>query len=78
MKIFNEKNVDNNVEVLLNYQELEKMVNVLKKFQEGVNVFKTKNKGNSKLGFTHLHFKDYELIDKNSSIDLVIYLNLDE
>ena len=66
------------VEILLNYQELKKLINSLKKFEYEVNQFKTKNKEAEGLGFTHLHLKDCGLIDKNNKTDIVLYLNLNE
>ena len=79
MKIYTANNtetdsVDDSVEILLNYQELKKLINSLKKFEDEVNQFKTKNKEAEGLGFTHLHLKDCGLIDKNSKSDIVLYL----
>lgn len=67
---------DDSVEILLNYQELKKLINSLKRFADEVNQFKTKNKEAE--GFTHLHFKDCGLIDQNNKSDIVLYLNLNE
>lgn len=80
MKIYTSYNAeaDDSVEIELNYRELKKMVNCLVKFEDEVNRFKTKNKDVKKLGFTHLHFKDCGLIDKNSKSDLVFYVDLDD
>ena len=83
MKIYTANNtetdcVDDSVEILLNYQELKKLINSLKKFEDEVNQFKAKNKEAEDLGFTHLHFKDCGLIDQNSKSDIVLYLNLNE
>ncbi len=79
MKIYIANNTEtDSVEILLNYQELEKLINSLKKFEDEVNQFKTKNKEAEGLGFTHLHLKDCGLIDKNSKSDIVLYLNLSE
>ena len=58
MKIYTTNNTEtDSVEILLDYQELKKLVSSLKKFEDEVNQFKMK-KG---LGFTHLHLKDYSL-----------------
>ena len=79
MKIYATNNTEtDSVEILLDYQELKKLVNSLKKFEDEVNQFKTKNKDAEGLGFTHLHLKDCGLIDKNSKSDIVFYLNLNE
>ena len=67
VKIYTANNTANDgVEILLNYQELKKLINSLKKFEDEVKQFKTKNKEAEGLGFTHLHLKDCGLIDKNS------------
>ena len=79
MKIYTTNNTEtDSVEILLNYQELKKLVNSLKNFEDEVNQFKTENKDAEGLGFTHLHLKDCGLIDKNSKSDIVLYLNLNE
>ena len=79
MKIYTTNNTEtDSVEILLNYQELKKLVNSLKDFEDEVNQFKTENKDAEGLGFTHLHLKDCGLIDKNSKSDIVLYLNLNE
>ncbi len=79
MKIHTANNTEtDSVEILLNYQELKKLINSLKKFEDEVNQFKTQNKEAEGLGFTHLHLKDCGLIDKNSKSDIVFYLNLNE
>lgn len=79
MKIYTANNTEtDSVEILLNYQELKKLINSLKKFEDEVKQFKTKNKEAEGLGFTHLHLKDFGLIDKNSKSDIVLYLNLNE
>ena len=79
MKIYTTNNTEtDSVEILLNYQELKKLVNSLKNFEDEVNQFKTENKDVEGLGFTHLHLKDCGLIDKNSKSDIVLYLNLNE
>lgn len=79
MKIYTANNIEaDSVEILLNYHELKKLVNSLKKFEDEVNQFKTKNNNKEDLGFTHLHLKDCGLIDKNSKSDIVFYLNLNE
>ncbi len=77
VKIYTANNTEtDSVEILLNYQELKKLINSLKKFEDEVNQFKTKNKEAEDLGFTHLHLKDCGLIEKNSKSDIVLYLNL--
>ena len=79
VEIYTAKNTEtDSVEILLNYQELKKLINSLKKFEDEVNQFKTKNKEAEGLSFTHLHLKDCGLIDKNSISDIVLYLNLNE
>ena len=79
VKIYAENNTEaGSVEILLNYQELKKLVISLKKFEDEVNQFKMKNKDTKGLGFTHFHLKDCGLIDKNSKSDIVLYLNLNE
>ena len=79
MKIYTANNTEtDSVEILLNYQELKKLINSLKKFEDEVKQFKTKNKEAEGLGFTHLHLKDCGLIDENSKSDIVLYLNLNE
>lgn len=79
MKIYTTNNTEtDSVEILLDYQELKKLVISLKKFEDEVNQFKTKNNDTKDLGFTHLHLKDCGLIDKNSKSDIVLYLNLNE
>ena len=79
MKIYTTNNTEtDSVEILLTYQELRKLVNFLKEFEDEVNQFKTKSKNTEDLGFTHLHLKDCGLIDKNSKSDIVLYLNLNE
>ena len=79
VKFYTTNNTEtDSVEILLNYQELKKLVNSLKNFEDEVNQFKTENKDAEGLGFTHLHLKDCGLIDKNSKSDIVLYLNLNE
>lgn len=79
MKIYTENNTEaDSVEVLLNHQELKELINSLKKFEDEVDRFKTKNKEAEGGGFTHLHLKDCGLIDQNSKSDIVLYLNLSE
>ena len=79
MKIYTANNTEtDSVEILLNYQELKKLINSLKNFEKEVNQFKTKNKEAEGLGFTHLHLKDCGLIDQKSKSDIVLYLNLNE
>ena len=79
MKIYTANNTEtDSIEILLNYQELKTLINSLKKFEDEVNQFKTKNKEAESLGFTHLHLKECGLIDKNSKSDIVLYLNLNE
>lgn len=79
MKIYTENNTEaDSVEILLNHQELKELINSLKKFEDEVDRFKTKNKEAEGLGFTHLHLKDCGLIDQNSKSDIVLYLNLSE
>ena len=79
MKIYTENNTEaDSVEILLNHQELKELINSLKKFEDEVNRFKTKNKEAEGGGFTHLHLKDCGLIDQNSKSDIVLYLNLSE
>ena len=77
MKIYTANNTEtDSVEILLNYQELKKLINSLKKFEDEVRQFKTKNKEAKSLGFTHLHLKDCGLIEKNCKADIILYLNL--
>ena len=77
LRIYTANDTENDsVEILLNCQELKKLINSLKRFADEVNQFKTKNKVAE--GFTHLHFKDCGLIDQNSRSDIVLYLNLNE
>lgn len=79
MKIYSSDNTEtDSVEIVLNYHELKELVNSLKKFEDEVCQFKTKNKDTGVSGFTHLHLKDCGLIDKNSKSDVVFYLNLNE
>ena len=79
VKIYTANNTESDsIEILLNDQELKKLINSLKKFEDEVTQFKTKNKEAAGLVFTHLHLKDCGLIDKNSKSDLVLYLNLNE
>ena len=79
VKIYTKNNTENeSVDILLNYQELKKLVNFLKKFEDEVNQFKIKNKYVEGLAFTYLHLKDCGLIDKNSKSDVVLYINLNE
>lgn len=79
MKIYTENNTEaDSVEILLNHQELKELINSLKKFEDEVDRFKTKNKEAEGGGFTHLHLKDCGLIDQNSKSDIVLYLNLSE
>ena len=79
VKIYTTNNTEtDSVEILLDYQELKKLVISLKKFEDEVNQFKTKNKDTKDLGFTHLHLKDCGLIDENSKSDIVLYLNLNK
>lgn len=62
MKIYTTNNTEaDRVEILLDYQELKKLVSSLKKFEDEVSQFKMKNKDAKGLGFTHLHLKDYSL-----------------
>ena len=60
MKIYTTNNTEtDSVEILLDYQELKKLVSSLKKFEDEVNQFKMKNKDAKGLGFTHLHLKAF-------------------
>lgn len=79
MKIYMSNNTDNdNVEILLDYSELKKLIDSLVKFGDEINVFKMKNNDNGSLGFTHLHLKDCGLISEKCKSDIVFYVNLDE
>ena len=79
VKIYTTNNTEtDSVEILLDYQELKKLVNSLKKFEDEVNQFKMKNKDAEGLGFTHLHLRDCGVIDKNSKSDVIFYLNLNK
>ena len=80
VKIYTANNTENDsVEILLNYQELKKLINSLKKFEDEVNQFKTKNKEVEGLGFTHLHLRDCGLIDENANqIVLISMINRKE
>lgn len=65
MKIYTTNNTEtDSVEILLDYQELKKLVSSLKKFEDEVNQFKMKNKDAKGLGFTHLHLNQM-IISKN-------------
>ena len=79
VKIYMSNNTDNdNVEILLDYSELKKLIDSLVKFGDEINVFKMKNNDNGPLGFTHLHLKDCGLIIEKCKSDIVFYVNLDE
>jgi hypothetical protein len=79
VKIYMSNNTDNdNVEILLDYSELKKLIDSLVKFGDEINVFKMKNNDNGPLGFTHLHLKDCGLISEKCKSDIVFYVNLDE
>ena len=79
VKIYMSNNTDNdNVEILLDYSELKKLIDSLVKFGDEINVFKMKNTDNGPLGFTHLHLKDCGLISEKCKSDIVFYVNLDE
>lgn len=79
VKIYMSNNTDNdNVEILLDYSELKKLIDSLVKFRDEINVFKMKNNDNGPLGFTHLHLKDCGLISEKCKSDIVFYVNLDE
>lgn len=79
MKIYIINTIEtDSVEILLSYHELKELINSLKKFENEVCQFKTKNKDTGVSGFTHLHLTDCGLIDKNSKSDVVFYLNLNE
>ena len=68
MKIYTTNNTEtDSVEILLDYQELKKLVSSLKKFEDEVNQFKMKNKDAKGLGFTHLHLKDYKTVSQRNS-----------
>ena len=71
MKIYTENNTEaDSVEILLNHQELKKLIKSLKKFEDEVDRFKTKNKEAEGGGFTHLHLSDCCLIDQTSKSDM--------
>lgn len=79
VKIYMSNNTDNdNVEILLDYSELKKLIDSLVKFGDEINVFKMKNNDNGPLGFTHLHLKDCGLISEKCKSDIVFYVKLDE
>ena len=79
VKIYMSNNTDNdNVEILLDYSELKKLIDSLVKFGDEINVFKMKNNDNGPLGCTHLHLKDCGLISEKCKSDIVFYVNLDE
>ena len=79
MKIYTANGTEpDSIEISLNYKELKKMINSLKKFKDEVDQFKTKHKDEVVHGFTHLHFKDCGLMDEDSKSDIVLYLNLNE
>ena len=79
VKIYMSNNTDNdNVEILLDYSELKKLIDSLVKFGDEINVLKMKNNDNGPLGFTHLHLKDCGLISEKCKSDIVFYVNLDE
>ena len=79
MKIYAANDTESDsVEILLNYQELKKLIASLQKFEEEVNQFMIKNKNKNNLGFTHLHLKDCGLTNNSDKSDVVLYLNLSE
>lgn len=79
LKVYIENSTDSDsIEILFNGNELKKIVNSLSKFEDECERFKKRNKDKEKLGFTHLHLKDEGLIDEDSKLDIVLYVNLDE
>ena len=81
VKIYTEYNTEANdsVEILLNCHELEDIINILTKLKNDIEQFKVQVKNKKNLGFTHLHLKDFGVIDKeNSDADLVFYINMDK
>ena len=65
MKIYATNHTEtDSIEILLNHQELKKLVNSLKKFEDEVDQFIIKNRDVERVGFTHLHLKDCGLIAK--------------
>ena len=58
MKIYTTNNTEtDSVEILLDYQELKKLVSSLKKFEDEVNQFKMNNKDAKGVGFYAFTFK---------------------
>ena len=69
---------DNSVEILLNCQELKRIIVSLEKFEDKINQFKVKNQDAKRFGFTHLHLQDCGLTDVKDKSDIVFYVNMDE
>lgn len=79
MKIYSNSGEEKqNVEILLSYKELIELVRALKKFEDSINEFKKNNNEQEKLGFTHLHYKDYYPKCSDNKTDIIFYVNLDE
>ena len=77
MKIYSCNGIEENVEFLMNHQELKTLLEMLVKFESKIEQYKKENKGGD-LGFTHVHYKDYNRVGKKSDVDIVFYINLNE
>lgn len=79
MKIYAEKNKEtSSVEMMFNYRELKTLVDALVNFESKIKQYKSDNEGKENLGFTHMHFQDYDRASEESRSDIVFYVNLDE
>ncbi len=80
MKIYtaDNKEAESDVEILLNHQELKKLINRLTNFENEIEQFQTQNSNKDNMGFTHLHLKDCGLFTENSNSDIVLYVDLND
>jgi len=67
-----------NVEILCTKTELDLLVNALIKFQSEIDEYVENNKDKTDLGFTHMHYCDYDGICKKSGADMVFYVDLNK
>ena len=78
MKIYSDRDKqENSIELLLNHNELKKLINGLWEFERNIEKYKADNKGKSDLGFTHMHYKDIDRVGEKDEPDIVFYVDLD-
>ena len=64
-------------ELMLCHRELKELIDALSAFERKIAQYKKNNEGKTKLGVTHLHFRDCGQTGKESKDDVAFYVDLD-